>query len=55
MKTGGFTVICRKVRRPLDEHQHNHVQEQEAQEDDLRDKFADDAQFVLEVPAKNRS
>lgn len=39
------------VRRPLDEHEQHHVEEQQDQERDLRDELHVDRDATLEVPA----
>lgn len=44
------TVISSPVHEPFDKHEHDHVEEEEHQEDNLGNEFAYNAESIFEVP-----
>ncbi|PSN32742.1 hypothetical protein C0J52_23976 [Blattella germanica] len=49
-----FHLILGSIGHPLDKHEDHHVEEEEAEEDDLRNELAVDAHALLEVPATTK-
>lgn len=45
-----LTFDISEIHEPFDEHQYHHVEEQEDEENHLRYKFGDDAQFIFKIP-----